>query len=144
MPNLDARLSTVLMFTNCFIELIKRVKGGLKKLEAYLILKTIFWRNFYFQRINRFLPEWKFDFQKLRVSFQGTWIPETGKPTSPQLQVQSGEGAFGLELPLLGALDFSPNTAPGGLPYKRESMDTCPGANHLRHVLSSSSRCPLI
>lgn len=85
MPNLDARLSTVLMFTNCFIELIKRVKGGLKKLEAYLILKTIFLRNFYFQRINRFLPEWKFDFQKLRVFFQGTWIPETGKPTSPQL-----------------------------------------------------------
>lgn len=48
MPNLDARLSTVLMFTNCFIELIKRVKGGIKEVRSLSNIKNNFFKKFLF------------------------------------------------------------------------------------------------
>lgn len=48
MPDLDATSSTALMFTDYFLELIKSVKGGLKKLEVYPILKKMFLRKFLF------------------------------------------------------------------------------------------------
>jgi len=48
------------------------------------------------------------------------------------------------ELPLLESLVFNPNTVPEVLLYKWQSVDTCPGANHLGNALCSSSTRPLI